>query len=30
MDRRTSRLVMYIGLAVIVVAIAIAFFVSRH
>jgi preprotein translocase subunit Sec61beta len=30
MDRRTSRLVMYIGLAVIVVAIAVAFFVSRH
>jgi preprotein translocase subunit Sec61beta len=30
MDRRTSRLVMYIGLAVIVVAIAIAFFLTRH
>ena len=30
MDRRTSRIVMYVGLAVIVVAIAVAFFVARH
>ena len=29
MDRRTSRLVMYIGLAVIVVAIAVAWAVSQ-
>jgi len=30
MDRRTSRIVMYVGLAVIVVAIAVAFFLARH
>jgi hypothetical protein len=30
MDRRTSRIVMYAGLVVIVVAVAIAFFVTRH
>jgi preprotein translocase subunit Sec61beta len=30
MDRRTSRIVMYAGLAVIVVAIAVAFFLTRH
>ena len=30
MDRRTSRIVMYAGLAVIIVAVAIAFFLSPH
>jgi len=30
MDRRTSRIVMYAGLAVIVVAIAIAWALTRH
>jgi hypothetical protein len=29
MDRRTSRIVMYAGLAVIVVAIAVAYFLAR-
>jgi len=29
MDRRTSRIVMYAGLVVIVVAIAVAFFLAR-
>jgi preprotein translocase subunit Sec61beta len=30
MDRRTSRIVMYAGLAVIIVAVAIAFFLAPH
>jgi hypothetical protein len=30
MDRRTSRIVMYAGLAVIVIAIAVAWFVSQR
>jgi preprotein translocase subunit Sec61beta len=30
MDRRTSRIVMYVGLAVIVVAIAVAFFLAQR
>jgi preprotein translocase subunit Sec61beta len=30
MDRRTSRIVMYAGLAVIIVAVAIAFFLTQH